>query len=321
MPHLASPRESAATEISAVVPTLGLSPLLVSCLEALRRDGGPELEIVVVHQGEEELPIPPDLVDRVHREKRNLGFAAGTNRGLQASAGTYVATVNDDVVVEPGWTATLLAALRDDPGAAAAQGINVLVDRPDTMDGCGLAWNRWWQAVQIGHGQPLAELRQATEEVFGVSATAAVFRRQALEEVAGERCGVFDPPLGSYYEDVDLAARLRTAGYRSLAVAAARARHGGSWSGHQMPVARLRWIYRNRLLVLARLLGRAFWLHTPRILGRDVLDLLRALRGGDANRIRGIFGGWCQAALALAHFAHTGRPAVPVATLKRFCVT
>ncbi len=50
------------------------------------------------------------------------------------------------------------------------------------------------------------------EEIFGVSATAAVYRREALRAVAsgGE---VFDPRLGSYYEDVDLAGRLRAAGF------------------------------------------------------------------------------------------------------------
>ena len=130
--------------VSAIIPTLGRSPLLVPCLEALRRDGGAALEIVVVDQGEEPVELPNGLADRVVRPGRNLGFAGGTNAGIKAASGNLVATVNDDVLVEPGWTAALTEALAADPRAAAAQGVNLLLDAPDRTDGCGLAWNRWW---------------------------------------------------------------------------------------------------------------------------------------------------------------------------------
>jgi GT2 family glycosyltransferase len=300
--------------VSAVVPTLGRSPLLVPCLEALRCEG---LEIVVVDQGERPADLPAGLADQILRPGRNLGFAGGTNAGIAAATGDLIATVNDDVLLEPGWTAALAGALEADPQAAAAQGGNLALDPPDRIDGCGLAWNRWWQAVQVGHGEPAPASGDAPREVFGVSATAALFRRSALSRVAVEGA-VFDPRLLSYYEDVELAGRLRAAGFHALFVPAARARHAGSATGRTMSRERWRLIYGNRWLAAARLLGRGFWPRLPRIALRDVLDLGRATVDRDGARAAGILLGWGRALSGLPAWAHRGVPAVPIQEIVRF---
>jgi GT2 family glycosyltransferase len=356
----------AAPEITAVVPTLGRSPWLAACLRALRRQAdAASLEILVVDQAPQPLTLPPGLADRVLRPERNLGFAGGTNLGLAAARGELLATVNDDAVVGPGWLAALTAALRGDPRAAAAQGINILAspagmetdrggggngaqpgdrlghDEPERIDGCGLGWNRWWQAIQIGHGEPLPVTTGAVAqvEIFGVSATAALFRRSALEQVAlgGQ---VFDPRLVSYYEDSELAGRLRAAGFSALLVPAARARHAGSASGRTAAAGRERWrlIYGNRYLAAARLLGRGLWPRLPLMLLRDLLDvvgpvaLLRALLrrdrrllpgdpgtgpGARRGRHSGVAAGWGRALRHLPAFARTGAPAPPPAEIAR----
>jgi GT2 family glycosyltransferase len=280
-----------AVRASAVVPTLGRSPLLVPALEALRREGA---EIVVVDQGSAPATIPAGLADRVLRPGRNLGFAAGTNLGIAAAAGEWIATVNDDAIVEPGWLGILTAALAADPRAAAAQGINLLLDAPDTADGCGIAWNCWWQAVQVGHGEPAPAATSGVREVFGVSATAAVYRREALRAVAagGEP---FDAGLVSYYEDVDLAVRLRAAGFRALVVPEARARHAGSLTGRTLSRERWRLIYGNRWRVAARHLGSGFWPQVPLLALRDGVDLARALLRADGALAAGIVAGWGRA--------------------------
>ena len=406
----------AAPEVTAVVPTVGRSPWLAACLRALRRQAdAAALEILVVDQAPQPLALPPGLADRVLRPERNLGFAGGTNLGLAAARGELLATVNDDAVVGPGWLAALTAALRADPHAAAAQGINILGassgmepagaggqpgersrDEPERIDGCGLGWNRWWQAIQIGHGEPpppltgggqapalpgalgqaampraaasmakaptaasrLAQMSSlsfepapgpqpatgavAVAEIFGVSATAALFRRTALEQVAlgGQ---VFDPRLVSYYEDAELAGRLRAAGFRALLAPAARARHAGSASGRTAAAGRERWrlIYGNRYLAAARLLGRGLWPRLPLMLLRDLLDLagpaalLRALGRHDSRglpgesgaapgspgtrrgRLTGMVAGWGRALRQLPAFARIGAPAPAPAEVAR----
>jgi GT2 family glycosyltransferase len=304
--------------ISAVIPTLGASPLLLPCLEALRRDGGSEMEIVVVDQGETPVEIPAGLADRVVRPGENRGFTGGTNAGIAVATGDLLATVNDDLLVEPGWTAALAAALDGEPRAAAAQGVNVQLDQPERADGWGLAWNRALQAVQLGHGEPALPPGEPVREVFGVSATAALYRRTALAAVALPGSQVFDEKLGSYYEDADLACRLRAAGWTALMVPAARARHAGSATGKTLPRARWASLYGNRYLVLARLLGTGLWPRLPLLAGRDGKDLARAVVEGEWTQGGGILAGWARALHHLPAFARRGGPAVPMSEIARF---
>ena len=293
--------------MSAVIPTLGRSRWLVPCLEALRRDGGGAIELIVVDQGERPVDLPAGLADRVLRPGRNLGFTGGTNLGIAASAAPRIAMVNDDALVEPGWTRALSDALDAAPRAAAAQGVNLVLDDPDRMDGCGLEWNRWCQAVQLGTGQPAAASGAGIREVFGVSATAALFRRDALRAVSpGD--DILDPRLDSYYEDVDLACRLRAAGWRALLVPAARARHAGSATGRTRSVRRWRLIYGNRYLVAARALGAGFRRQLPRMVLRDLLDLGHAVLALDGALVAGIPAGWGRALRRLPGFSHGGPP-------------
>ena len=344
----------AAVRIAAVVPTLGVSPYLERCLAALRADGGDGLEIVVVHQGPEELArsvaAAERWADRLLTLPQPAGFAAATNLGIAATDAELVATVNDDAVVESGWSAALAAALAAEPRAAAAQGVNLMLDDPRRVDGWGLAWNRWWQAVQLGHGEAAPGRENAKSgaprAVFGVSATAALYRRSALAAVAAGAVGpgadaadaaaeppavaggpaaqgappeVFDSRLGSYYEDADLAGRLRAAGWTALTVPAACAFHAGSATadgpraGGRRPAA----VYGNRWLVAARLLGRRFPLAAPRMAARDLADLARALAAGDVATVRGIGAGWLRALRHLPAYVRLGPPAVPLAELIR----
>lgn len=324
---------------SLVVPTLGRSPWLAECLRALRREAGEDGEVIVVAQGgcAAAREGSGGLAHRWIEVPRPLGFAAAADLGIDAAEATWVGLVNDDAVVEPGWLAVLRTALQEDPCAAAAQGVNVQSADPSRCDGWGLAWNPRLQAVQLGHGEPPPDPSTPVGEVFGVSATAALFRRSALLAVALPAPGlprrpvrppagrlpgaggspppaVFDPGLGTYYEDADLAVRLRAAGWRALSVPAARVRHAGAATAGSGS-ARWRRVYGNRHLVVARALGRVYWRRLPGMLGRDAVDLLRGLARGQGGRSAGILGGWGRAVRRLPGFAHGGPPFVALEEL------
>ncbi len=286
-------------KVAAVIPTLGRSPHLEASLQALRAQGEP-IEIIVVDQGEQPVDLPPGLADQVLRPGRNLGFAAGTNLGIAATSAEYLATVNDDAIVQPGWLQVLLGALTGDSQLAAAQGTNLKLDQPEILDGLGIAWNRSWQAVQIGAGEKAPGGEEPPRKVWGVSATAALYRRSALDAARLAPGEFFDSALGSYYEDVELAVRLAAKGFRAITIPAARALHAGSTTGG---TARWRLVYGNRHLVLARRLGRGYWWRLPGFVGRDLVDLARAVAEGDRGRMAGIFAGWGRAVRIMPRFA------------------
>lgn len=295
-------------KVAAVVPTLGASPHLERCLAALAEEGA---TTVVVAQGE----LGGIAADRVVRSERPLGFAVAVNRGLDATAEGLVAVVNDDAIVEPGWSEVLRSALEEDPAAGAVQGIQLCLEDPRQLDGAGIAWNRWWQAVQLGQGEPATTVREP-REIFGVSATAALLRREAILRLREHDGYVFDPRLDSYYEDVDLAGRLRRLGYTALCHPAARALHAGGATSEAAPRWREIRIRGNRYAVLARLLGRSLWPRLPLLLLRDLLD---ARPGGDGSGV-GVALGLARGLRLLPRFAHL-RPCAPgLAELRRFRV-
>ncbi|MEM9555096.1 MAG: glycosyltransferase [Acidobacteriota bacterium] len=307
--------------IEAIVPTIGASPLLGRCLEALARENARVTLVLPDALALDTLPPTGDAT--VVRLPGRPGFAAANNaalRRIDAATVPYVALVNDDAIVEPGWSSTLRAALEADHSLAAVQGLVFRLDDPSIVDGWGIGWNRWSQAIQLGHGRPATEAPTASTPIFGVSATAALFRRGALAAVtrrdaSGDR-SVFDEALFAYYEDVDLAARLRVHGFRALAVPAARALHAGSASGSMLPWSGRALVHGNRLLVLARLLGWRFLPSLPRLVLRDLVDALRLLGRGDPRGAGGVVAGLARAARRLPEFAHGSSPQLDPALLR-----
>lgn len=310
------------SRIVAIVPSLGGRLPLAGALDRLRSElAGADAELVWVHQGDAEPPRLGGPRERLVRLPAPAGFAPAIHAGL-AAAGSHelTALVNDDLAPESGWLGGLLAALDADAGVVAVQGVNLDAAEPASADGAGIAWNRWWQAVQIGHGRPAPPATLAPFEIFGVSATAALYRRDALEAVAITPGRPFDERLGSWYEDVDLAVRLRAAGGRALCVPASRARHAGSATGARRPFDRTRRLTANRWLVVARLLGRSFPAAIPRLLLRDLVDLARAVGRGRGTAAAAIAAGWATALARVAGFARAGAPLVGARELARFRV-
>jgi len=304
--------------VTVVVPTIGGSPVFEQCLEALSSTRGATARIVVVVDSlADSTTMPRQLFDRLVVAPANSGFAVACNLGLTEIDTPFAAIVNDDAVIEPHWLDTLLAELEKNPDAAAAQGMNLQMNDPGKIDGCGIAWNRRWQPIQLDHGSDQPSETQVSE-IFGVSATAAVYRSDALTQAAIAAQQIFDPELHTYYDDVDLASRLRAANRRSLFVPEARVYHAGGASTAAALGWRHRQLYGNRLLVLARLLGRTFWSRLPIILRPDVGDLYRAAAQGDGVRARGILRGWRRAATRLTRFAHLGPPLVSIDEVRRF---
>ena len=321
--------------VLAVVPTLGHCDLLAPCLDSLVRQE-PRCAIVVVDQADGDRgpagstsaarhALPVGVRRLALRENR--GFAGAVDAALRHAdtpATEYLALVNDDVLLEPGWLEALLVALDSEPSLAAVQGVNLTLamdaePRLDRVDGVGLAWNRWWQAVQLLHGRSSTDAPSGRRDVFGVAATAALYRRSALTACAlpGSDGSVFDERLFAYYEDVDLAGRLRGAGFAAAVEPAARARHRGSATGRLAPRRRLAWIYGNRWLVVARLLGRTFPLVAPRMLLRDTMDLARAVARRSGHEASGIAWGMLRALRLLPRYLRAGSPLVRRSELAR----
>jgi N-acetylglucosaminyl-diphospho-decaprenol L-rhamnosyltransferase len=239
---------SSLPDVAGVVVNRDGGDALFAAIRSLQAQRGVDLSIVVVDNASQ-----PAERERMAREapeahvvafSRNLGFAGAANEGIARTRSPFLLLVNNDAVLAPDYVARLAARLGFDDRLAAVQGLVLTADGA-RVDSAGLAWNGRGEAVPVLAGDPAAAAPKDAFEVSGVSATAALYRREALEDVAPQG-QFFDRAFFAYYEDVDLSLRLVRAGWRFACDPAAVARHEGARTGRRTPWRRAFWTARNR---------------------------------------------------------------------------
>jgi GT2 family glycosyltransferase len=210
--------------LSIVIPTWNRADLLRACLRSVVRHAPAGTEIIVVADGPYDTNVDEFPGVRLIRLPRRGGFCAAANAGIAAAHGDVVELLNDDTEVTAGWAETALACFAD-PWVAAVAPLVLL--NQTVIDSAGDGYDSGGFACKHGHGEPLTAARLTRREVFGASGSSAFYRRELLLRV-----GNFPQHFGAYFEDVDLAFRLRRAG--GLIVfepASVVLHHGGSSHG------------------------------------------------------------------------------------------
>jgi glycosyl transferase family 2 len=185
-----------------VIPTIG-RPSLSTLLRALDRSrGGPPQQLILVDDRNDPstpLPVPPLSAAlgprlRVIASGGN-GPAAARNAGWRAGSAPWVAFLDDDVVTEDAWFASLARDLRDAAEDVAATQASIVVPLPE--DRAPTDWER----------------NVASLEVAPWITADMAYRRTVLEETGG-----FDERFRrAYREDTDLALRVGALGWRLVA--------------------------------------------------------------------------------------------------------
>jgi GT2 family glycosyltransferase len=150
----------------------------------------------------------------------NLGFGPALNRAVAAGAGDAVILLNNDVVCEPRFLEALL-----EPAAAGAEmvaGVLLTERDPRFVDSAGVIADRTLMGFDYLNGEPRERVETAPAPL-GPTGGAALYSRAAFDAVGG-----FDERIFLYYEDLDLALRLRARGARCELAPAAAAVHAYS---------------------------------------------------------------------------------------------
>ena len=238
---------------------------------------------------------------RVLEAGANLGFAAGNNLALRQATTTHVVLLNNDTLVRPGWLAALVSAADSDPRAGAVQAKLLFAGRPGVIQSAGTLLLSDGSAGDRGFGEPDDGRFSRREEVFGACAAAALYRREALDDV-----GLLDEAFYMYYEDVDLSWRLRLAGWKVLYEPAAVVDHVHSaTSGPDSGFMRFH-AERNRLLMVLKNAPWDFVVASYRSLGSRAARPGESPAGARASRLR----------VALSFLSHLPRALVARARIR-----
>jgi GT2 family glycosyltransferase len=259
---------------------------LQRCLDALAAQDFRDFEAVVVDNASTDGSIEalslPDARFRVLPAGSNLGFAAATNLAAEGSEAQWLATLNPDTEAEPGWLSALLAAAGRWRDAAAFGSTQVELHDPTRLDGVGDVGHAAGVAWRARLGRPVSEV-PAEGEVFAPCAAAALYRLDVFRGLDG-----FDQRYFCYCEDIDLAYRMRLAGYQAVQVPSAVVRHAGSGISGRASDFTLFHGHRNRVWTFAKNTP-ALWLPLllPWHLAYDIAMWISAARKVQGGKILG----------------------------------
>jgi N-acetylglucosaminyl-diphospho-decaprenol L-rhamnosyltransferase len=223
--------------VAVCLVTHNSAPDLAGCMAAIGALRHRPLEIVVVDSGsrdgslaEARRTAPPDIPLTASGDAANIGFAAGMNAAIAASAAPYVLTLNADARPQPEYLDRLLARMNGDPRRRVAAVTGRLVrppapGAPRRLDACGMCLTSSWRHLDRGSGEPDQGQWAAADRVFGATGAASLFRRAALDDAGVVPGEIFDPRFHSFREDAELCFRLRERGWEVLYEPTAVAEH------------------------------------------------------------------------------------------------
>ena len=199
--------------VSVIVPVYNHLDHSTVCLASLAEvPSAIPFEVIVVDDASsdatgERLPAVEGLT--YLRNETNQGFIRSCNRGAATARGDYVLFLNNDTQVRAGWLDALVHTLETEPGAGL---VGARLVYPDgTLQECGGMIFSDGSGWNYGRGDdPDRPEYQAVREVDYCSGACILLRRDLWESLEG-----FDERyVPAYYEDTDLAFRVRERGLK-----------------------------------------------------------------------------------------------------------
>ncbi len=279
--------------LSIVIPHWNGIRFLPVCLEALRQQTHPALEVLIVDNASSD--GSQDLIKREYPWVKlielptNTGFTGACNAGMRAAIGEIVALLNNDTEVDPGWAAAVVDAFARHPEVGSVASKMLLFDQRDYIHTTGDFFTTDGRAGNRGVWQKDEGQFDREEYVFSACGGSSAYRRVMLDQI-----GLLDDDFFFSGEDVDLGWRVNLSGWRCLYTPAAIVYHHLSATGGGVTASY--YDGRNLIFILVKNLPGALWRkYGGRILraqARQAWAAIRAWRGQAARaKLRGMIAG------------------------------
>jgi len=202
-------------DVSIIIPVFNQSEYTHACLSSLQAaQEQPRFEVIVVDDCSTD--STPEVMAQIRgvvylRNDSNSGFIASCNTGAKTARGKYLVFLNNDTLVKPGWLTALLDTFKEERRAGIV-GSKLLYPDGRLQEAGGIIWqdaSGWNYGKFDDPGKPEYNYLRDVD----YCSAAALMVPKALFESAGGFDSRYAP---GYYEDTDLAFKVRQVGYRVL---------------------------------------------------------------------------------------------------------
>jgi GT2 family glycosyltransferase len=199
--------------ISVIIVNFNGKDLLRDCIESVCSQSFLPLEIIVVDNASTDGSLEnvrgafPYV--KIISLSENTGFAGGNLEGLKHANGKFILLLNNDVVLERGCIQSLSDAMEAQPDVGIC-GAKIIVYGKNVIDSAGDGFSTNLKGFKRGEGLSSNSYNRK-ENVFGVCAGAALYRRNMIDEI-----GFLDEDFFLIHEDTDINFRAQLSGWKVL---------------------------------------------------------------------------------------------------------
>jgi GT2 family glycosyltransferase len=238
--------------------------------DALKKQTFKDWDLIFIDNGStdgtlkefEKLVSDTQIPHRIIQNQKNVGFSAGHNIAYAETTASYVLMLNVDIYPLPQVFERLINFMDEQKNSAAAS-VRLMrwnFERSESMLASGMSvfdaaregfttqidaigirlfrnrraleWLTRYEWTKDSESLSVQEIYgKEVVEVFGVSGTIPMYRKNITDQILLPEGKIFDPTYHSYKEDLDLAYRLRDAGYTSYIILNTVAYHDRTSAG------------------------------------------------------------------------------------------
>jgi GT2 family glycosyltransferase len=209
--NAAAPAVVAQPDASIIIPVYGQLPYTLNAIDALLRHAArATAELIIVDDGSpDDTPgILPRLTGIRYHAQENAGFIAACNAGARLARGRHVVMLNNDTRVVDGWLDALMESFARWPRAGLV-GAKLHYADGSLQEAGGIIW-RDGRAWNYGRNDDPNRPQYCHARQVDYMSGCSIALPTALWRELGGFDEFFSP---AYCEDVDLAMRVRRAGY------------------------------------------------------------------------------------------------------------
>jgi O-antigen biosynthesis protein len=202
-------------DVSVIIPVYGQLATTWSCLRSLAETpAGTSIEVIVANDRSPDRTS--EMLARVRGIRtvdnpENLGFLQTCNRAAREARGRYLCLLNNDTLLTPGWLSPMVESFALFPRAGLV-GAKLLFGDGRLQEAGGTAFRDGTTSHYGRRKDPARPEYSFARRVDYCSAACALIPKAIWDQLGG-----FDEYYApAYYEDTDLAFRVRRAGYEVI---------------------------------------------------------------------------------------------------------